>query len=360
MKYIVIGDLHFGSKGFNDDFFTHQLDFFHKQLFPYMKSEGIDTIIQLGDWLDNRKNMDIKFFNRMINEFCEPLKEHGFKFISFLGNHDIYYNSRLDVNLVKYFQELYPDNIDVIQKREKRMFGDQKYMFVPWMIDDTIKVKEIQDIDLLFGHFEIKNFEMVKGHVDQKSTLESNFFQKSKRLQRVISGHYHVQGTDGFVMYTGTPYQLNWGDYETERGFYVFDGTEIDFVENVISPKYIKIKYDDSQEFPINIKGLQIGHSESFKDVSKLDIDLTRHKVKFFINVAQDKNYESVIYELHQKGVVMDVINNVEISELIGTDFNHDIESEAPSEMIINRVKETSPHLLGLFNEIMSEIKEES
>ena len=359
MKYVVLGDLHFGVKGFNDDFFTQQLRFFHEQLFPYMLANNIDTIIQLGDWLDNRKNIDIKFFNRLVDEFCEPIKKHNFKFITFLGNHDIYYNSKLNINMVKYFGKLYPDNIDVIEKREKRMFGNQRYMFAPWIIDNKIKVSEIQDVDLLFGHFEIKNFEMIKGHVDEKSSLESNFFKKSKRLKRVISGHYHVQGSDGFVMYAGTPYQLNWSDYETDRGFFVFENTKYEFIENIISPKYIKIKYNDSTEFPIEIKGLQIGYHESFKDAQSIDYDLTNHKVKFFVNEARDKNYESVIYELHQKGIDMDVINNVEISALIGTDFAHDIQSEAPSEMIISKVKEYTPHLLPLFNEIMSEINEE-
>ena len=119
MKYVVIGDLHFGSKGFNDDFFSQQLIFFNEQLFPYMEANGIDTIIQLGDWLDNRKNIDIKFFNRIVGEFCEVLKAKNFKFITFLGNHDIYYNSRLAVNLVKYFGELCPENIDVIQNLQR-------------------------------------------------------------------------------------------------------------------------------------------------------------------------------------------------------------------------------------------------
>jgi len=360
MKYVVLGDLHFGIKGFNDEFFTNQLKFFNEQLFPYMKENNIDTIIQLGDWLDNRKSMDIKFFNRIVNEFCEPIKEYGFKFITFLGNHDIYYNSRLDINLVKYFQKLFPENIEVIENREKRMFGNQRYMFMPWVIDKPITRKELEDVDLLFGHFEIKNFEMVKGHVDENSQLESNWFKQSKRLKRVISGHYHVQGSDGFVMYAGTPYQLNWGDHDTERGFFVFENTKYTFIENIKSQKYIKLKYNDSDLSKLlEVKGHIIGESEYFSSIDGIIDILFDNKVKFFINEAKDKNYESLIYELHQNGIPIDVINNVEISELIGMDFVSDMGTSTPLEIIINRVTEKDKTLLPLLDEIMSEIKDE-
>ena len=359
MKYLVIGDLHFGMKGFNNDFLSNQLKFFTEQVFPYMIENDIDTIIQLGDWMDNRKSMDIHFFDRIVKEFCDVLQKHNFKYITFLGNHDIYYNSRTDVNLVSYFGKLYPDNIEVIEKREKRMFGRLRFMFMPWIINEPVTVKELQDVDLLFGHFEIKNFEMVKGHTDEKSSLDSAFFKKVKRLKRVVSGHYHVQGNDGFVMYAGTPYQLNWGDYETERGFFVFENTKFEFIENTASAKYVKIKYDDSQELPIEVKGLDIGHADFYASANDIPHDLTQHKVKFFVNVAKDKEYESVIYELHQKGVQMDVINNVEISELIGTDYAHDIQSEAPAELIMKIIKDKAEHLLPLANEIFAEISEE-
>ena len=117
MKFIVLGDLHFGIKGFSNEFLDHQLRFFHTQLFPYMKEHGITTIVQLGDFLDNRKVIDIQLFDRLNKDFFEPIKEHGFDFITFLGNHDIYYRTKLDTNIVKYFGELYP-NVKVIQEKE--------------------------------------------------------------------------------------------------------------------------------------------------------------------------------------------------------------------------------------------------
>jgi len=359
MKVIVVGDLHFGMKGFNDKFFDNQLRFFNEQVFPYMRENNINEIIQLGDWLDNRKNMDIKFFNRIVNEFLETLKENGFKFTTFLGNHDIYFNSKLDVNLVKHFETLYPENVKVYSNRTKVKYGDMKYMFVPWVTDKGVRLSELRTVDVLFGHFEIKNFEMVKGHKDEKSSLSTDYFKKAPSLKRVVSGHYHVQGNDGFVMYAGTPYQLNWGDYQTSRGFFVFEGSDYEFIENVSSAKYIKIKYDCNSESIIEISGLEDEplFFENVRQIKNSGIDLTKHKVKFFINDSKDKEYESVIFLLHEMGVEMDIINNVEISDLIGTDYVGEIDNVGGTELILRSAKDNKPHLVPLLNEIIQEIQ---
>ena len=359
MKTIILGDLHFGVKGFGDKFFTNQLRFFDEQLFPYMKKNNIDTIIQLGDWMENRKTMDIKFLNRIIDEFCKRLVEHNIKFITFLGNHDIYYNSKLDINLVKYFGELYPDNITVLDKITKMQFGDMTYCFMPWIIDTKVNIKQLEDVDVLFGHFEIKNFEMVKGHVDQDSTLTSSFFQKAQKLKKVISGHYHVQSTDGFVIFSGTPYQLNWGDYDTPRGFFIIDGSDLDFVENRVSQKFVKVKYDDTQEKVIEIKGLT-------EDVIYLDSiepaldDLKHHQVKFFVNAAKDKKYENDLYHLHQADIKYGLTNNVEISNLIGTDFKDTvIENVSVTELILSAIKDGAPQLLEKAQKMLQNINQD-
>ena len=355
-KFVVVGDTHFGMKGFNDDFLDNQLKFFTEQLFPFMKEHGIDTIIQLGDLLDNRKIMNIKTFDRINQEFFKPLADEGFKIITMLGNHDIYYSSTLDINMVKYFEQLHPDTVSVHTKPATVSIGSYKYKLFPWLIDKKISVSDLKGADVVFGHFEIKNFEMVKGHVDDKSELNSGFFQKVPGLKKVVSGHYHVQSSDGFVMYAGTPYQMNWGDYETSRGFFVCEGHELEYYENLQSSKFVKLKYDDSNEKCIELSGYY-EESKFYSAVEELP-DLRHHFVKFFINEAKDKEYESISFDLHQAGVRFDVINNVEISDLIGTDFQGEIENIGGAELLLRTVKDKKPHLMNLLDKIMSEIDE--
>jgi len=50
-------------------------------------------------------------------------------------------------------------------------------------------------------------------------------------------------GESGSIVYVGSPYQLNWGDADTTRGVYLYDfeSDGLDFMENTVSPKHVKI-----------------------------------------------------------------------------------------------------------------------
>lgn len=352
----MLGDLHFGIKGFNEGFFDNQMKFIKNQLIPFMKENDLDTIVQLGDLFDNRKMIDIKIFNKIVDEFCSLIVENDIKLISLLGNHDIYYSSSLEINMVKYLEKLFPDNIQIFSEISTVKIGEYNYKFIPWRVKNDLTFQDLKGSDVVFGHFEIKNFEMVKGHVNKTSELSSNFFQKIPGLKRVVSGHYHIPSTDGFVMYVGTPYQLNWGDYKSNRGFYVFDGHEYEFFENTESYKFMKLKYDDTAEKILELSGFY-EESKFFDSVNDLP-DLRNHQVKLFINESKNKEYESVSFDLHQNGVTFDVINNVEISDLIGTDFQGEIDNIGGLELLLRTVKDKKPHLMGLLDKIVSEIGE--
>jgi len=45
MKIALIGDTHFGKKGFSENFYKNQINFFKKQFFPYLKKNKIKGII---------------------------------------------------------------------------------------------------------------------------------------------------------------------------------------------------------------------------------------------------------------------------------------------------------------------------
>lgn len=363
-KIVIVGDTHFGAKGFSVAAFEDQIIFFKKQLFPYMKENGIDTIIQMGDFLDHRKSMDILIFNKILTEFYDELVKNEFRMFTILGNHDIYYNSRLDVNMMQTFEKLYPDNVKVFSERTKVNINDQICYFVPWIIGNALSEKELVGVETLFGHLEIRNFEMVKGHKDENSILTSDFLRRRRKLKRVFSGHYHIKSTNGFIQYVGTPYQLNWGDYETSRGFFVWDKEgEIEFIENSVSPRFVKIKYNEENENGrVEVKGLY-DHPVYYENGNEVDVELDGHKLKFFVNNAceKSKDYESDIFELRRKGCEFTVTNNVELSNLIGEDYvNDEDDNISTTELIISTIKNDAPDLLDLTNSLISEIETES
>jgi len=363
-KIVIVGDTHFGSKGFSSVSFEEQIMFFEKQLFLYMEDNGIDTIIQMGDFLDHRKSMDILIFNKILNRFFDVLVKKKFRMITILGNHDIYYNSKLDVNLMQTFERLYPHNVKVFKERTKLTINNQICYFVPWIIDGTLTEQELIGVEILFGHLEIRNFEMIKGHKDENSILTSDFLKKRKKLKKVFSGHYHIKSTNGFIQYVGTPFQLNWGDYETSRGFFVWDKFgDTEFIENNVSPKFVKIKYDEENENGrVEVKGLH-SHPVYYENGNDIDEDLVNHKLKFFVNNAceKSKDYESDIFELRRIGCEFTVTNNVELSNLIGDDYiNDDDENISTTELIISTIKNDAPDLLDLTSSLISEIETES
>jgi DNA repair exonuclease SbcCD nuclease subunit len=320
-----------------------------------MEENGLDTIVQLGDFFDNRKTINIKLFNDILDKFCKVVDEKGFKFYSLIGNHDIYYSSTLEVNLVNIIERIYPNSFKFFDEVSTVKLGSYTYKFFPWLIDKKIEEKDLEGADVIFGHFEIKDFEMVKGHVNQTSDLDSKFFKKAKKLKRVVSGHYHVQSSDGFIMYVGTPYQLNWGDYRTRRGFFVFEGHDYEFIQNECSSNFVKLKYNDKKEKRLTLSGIS-ENDYVFDDISELP-DISGDIVKFFVNEAEDKEYESVAFDLHQSGIRFEMINNVEISNLIGAKFKSDVENVGGAELLIQTVKERKPHLVELLDAIFTEIE---
>jgi len=162
-----------------------------------MIDNNINVIFQLGDLFDNRTTTDINFLNVIQKEFFDKLKENNIILHSLVGNHDIYYRESRDITLVRFFKELYPDNFVLYENREYITINSNKTYVVPWITkDEDFTYDEIKDSHNILGHFEIRNFSLVKGHVDENSKLTVDFFTKNTKVRNVFSGHYHIKDTE--------------------------------------------------------------------------------------------------------------------------------------------------------------------
>ena len=364
-KTVILGDCHFGKSKFSHDLFNTQMDFFRHQLFPHMEKEGIKTIIQLGDFFDNRRNADINFMNSM-QELFEMLRHYGIVMYEILGNHDIYYKNTRDINLMKIYEKMYPDVLKVISEKTYFELDGERCMFVPWVLEsESVTAKELDKVTFLFGHFEIKNFQMSKGHYDETSKLTGDFFTRRKSLKKVFSGHYHLVADKGKVMYCGTPYQLDWGDYDDHKSYYIIDVANEELTKhyNEVSRKFVKVKYNANEpKGMIEVKGLDL-EAQYYDSVSEIDTEILRNQnMKFYINEIDDTKYhEEVIFLLREKGCDFKVTNNVEISNLIGTDYVHESDEEHVSskQLVVNTITAEAPELVELMNEIFEEITQE-
>lgn len=364
---VLLGDLHFGKNKFSKQTLESQMRFFREQLFPYMEDNGINTIVQVGDVFDNRIVIDIEYQQTILTEFFDVVRDKGFTFLCLVGNHDIYHKSTREYTILNLIDRLY-ENVLVVNERTEININGKRCYFVPWILpNETLTGDELTGMNYVFGHFEIRNFEMTKGHLDDHSMLSPEFFKKKRALKKVYSGHYHIKSEKEKITYLGTPYWLDWGDYATQRGFFVLDKDFNEtFVPNEQSTKFVKIKYDDTNEKPISITGL---HYKKVVEINSDDIDtigpfLRPHKLKFFINESSDNKHEEYIYLFKQQGLDFEITNNVEISNIIGESYvtdENDEKIDVPSssrDLIKDTIKKKHAPLLPLVEELFRELEE--
>ena len=120
---------------------------------------------------------------------------------------------------------------------------------MPWICDENreLSLKAIQDTEaqILFGHLEVKGFEMHLGSWNHEGVDASLF----KKFDMAMSGHFHHKSDNGNVYYLGNPYEITWSDYKDPRGFHIFDTDkrQLNFVMNPYR-MFHKVFYDDSEE----------------------------------------------------------------------------------------------------------------
>ena len=131
-------------------------------------------------------------------------------------------------------------------------------------------------------------------------------------------------------------------------------------MENEITPKHIKLVFNQANKNPIEIKGLTKTIKCDLKDISKYFELLKNSYVKFLVNQSEDSSYEEYIFELQKAGVKLEVLNNQKLNDLI--EFNSDSSGNIkPSkDIILDYIKENRPELIELALELFNECDTES
>lgn len=238
---VLITDSHFGTKGFSKSLFEMQMNYFEKELFPFLLKNQIKYVIHLGDLVHNRNIMDLYILSEFKRKFLSFFDNNKINLYCMIGNHDIYFKNTLDYN----FHETAGLNnykyINIIKSPTIIQFGQYKFGLIPWMISEDQKIPSPADVHVLCGHLEIRDA-LMWGTIYSKRGVE---FSKFDGYKLVLTGHFHAQSKIGNVQYLGTQYQLNWMDYNNIKGFWTLDEytLEMKFHENLTSPKHLKIYY---------------------------------------------------------------------------------------------------------------------
>jgi hypothetical protein len=222
MKLAIITDQHFGArKGsqFVHDYFE---EFYNNIFFPYLEEHQIDTVIDMGDTFDNRRNIDLASLEWSKRVYFDKLKSLGVHLHSIVGNHTAYYKDTNDVNSIDLLLTEY-DNISVYSEASQIKIDGLDILLLPWINQEnkesTFDIVKKSKAKVAMGHLELNGFRAHTTHVMEHG-MDIDPFEK---FDKVYSGHYHTRSDNGKIYYLGNPYEIYWNDVNDTRGFHIFD-----------------------------------------------------------------------------------------------------------------------------------------
>ena len=222
MKIAIITDQHFGArKGaqFIHDYFE---EFYNNIFFPYLEEHQIDTVIDMGDTFDNRRNIDLASLEWSKRVYFDKLKSLGVHLHSIVGNHTAYYKDTNDVNSIDLLLTEY-DNISVYSEASQIKIDGLNILLLPWINQEnkesTFDIIKKSKAKVAMGHLELNGFRAHTTHVMEHG-MDIDPFEK---FDKVYSGHYHTRSDNGKIYYLGNPYEIYWNDVNDTRGFHIFD-----------------------------------------------------------------------------------------------------------------------------------------
>ena len=213
-KAACFTDIHFGLKSGSR---THNQDCenFVSWFCDTAQAQGCETAIFLGDWHHNRSTTDVSTMNYTVSNL-EKLSQSFEKVYFILGNHDLFYKDKREINSVE-FMRLFPNIVPI---RELHTEGNVTIM--PWLIgDEWTTVKQLKS-RYIFGHLELPHFYMnAMVQMPDHGQLQTGHFQHQ---ELVFTGHFHKRQQKGNVVYIGNAFPHNYADAgDDDRGMMIMD-----------------------------------------------------------------------------------------------------------------------------------------
>ena len=228
---VIFTDIHFGLKNNSKQHNNDCLNFI-KWMIVQSHKRNIKKCFFLGDWHHHRATINVSTLNYTVDAL-QLLNDNFDEVQMIMGNHDLYYREKRDINSLP-FANKYP-NINIINDE---IFEEDGVAFVPWLVDDEWKrLKELKS-KFIFGHFELPDFylnAMIK--MPDHGGLKASDLSKA---DKVFSGHFHKRQDKGNIIYPGNCFPHNYSDaWDDDRGitFLNWNGT-YDFETWPDAPKY--------------------------------------------------------------------------------------------------------------------------
>ena len=317
MKIAIITDQHFGARKSSKILHDYYGKFYKDVFFPYLKEHKIDTVIDMGDTFDNRRNIDLWAMDWARNNYFDILRDMGVTLHSIVGNHTAYYKDTNQINTIDLLLRQY-DNITVYSEAKEIKIDNLDILLLPWINSEnerkTLDIIKKSKSKIAMGHLELNGFVATRGHM-MEDGMDIDVYDK---FDKVYSGHYHTRSDNGKIYYLGNPYEMFWNDVNDTRGFHIFDTETLEHTP-VNNPYRIfyNVYYEDTP--------YQLFDASEYKD--KIVKVIVRKK-------TEQKKFEKFLDKLYAVGVhELKIVENFAIQE----NEEFDVEETENTISILNR-----------------------
>ena len=351
MKIAIITDTHFGARNDSQVFSNYFAKFYENIFFPTLEKRGIRTVIHMGDVVDRRKFINYKTLSQMRHHFFDACYGRYINLHVIIGNHDTFFKNTNSLNSMDCLRVHDNHQVHIYEEPTEVDFDGLKCLMMPWICDETREqsLKAIQDTEaqILFGHLEVKGFEMHIGNFSREG-VDANLFQK---FDMAMSGHFHHKSDNGNIYYLGNPYQITWSDYKDPRGFHIFD-TETRELEFILNPleMFHKIYYDDDK---MTLESIQNEDYSEYKDCY-VKVVVIKKNNPFWFDTLIDNLYKEDVGDIS-------VVENFDEDFLMGDENLIDeaedtmtILSKYVNSLNIDNKKELDSLMQSLYTESLS------
>ncbi len=231
-------DIHFGLKS-NSISHNNDCKNFVEWFIQEAKANDCETCIFLGDFHHNRAHINVLTLNYMLDALVRLNEEFETTYF-IVGNHDLYYKDRRDIQSAIWAKHL--DNIVIVDD----WFTKGNVTILPWLVgDDFKKIKKIKS-KYVFGHFELPGYFMnAMIQMPDHGEIHPDDFGSS--IEHVFSGHFHKRQSNNNVSYIGNAFPHNYSDAgDDERGMMILEwGKEQRYLNWPDCPRYRVLNLSD-------------------------------------------------------------------------------------------------------------------
>lgn len=218
-KILLTADFHLGLYGRTDDILTAA-----KSIRNYARQHNIKYVFILGDLFHDKQSINVEVAQKTYDFFKETKNIYGQEWITFPGNHDMYYKYSWKSTTLHPFSDV----CTVLEDIHRLELYGRRFWVVPFIALDKAYMNVIDEIDN-----DSKESDIILTHIGCIGAMYNLCFlmQEQRAINfdhraagQVFTGHFHCYQRAGVrTHYVGSPIPFSFDEGVVDHGFVVYD-----------------------------------------------------------------------------------------------------------------------------------------